>query len=299
MALIYASAVNRRMNALQKKNSADITPHSHNQHSELFQHCKQRSNEDSAIPNVFNVLNNDNNGGGVGINMVINEKKQYRKMSNAKNNAHSNPIINGTNGSDVFGGNDGSSTIKTSTNTNSGGSTNSNCNNNKAAALLQFQQQLLLQQQQQNNQQKKGTQARDQLAALFNRLVVDDSTPRSRPHRKISTPVMAQSMTASMYGNMNGEKSGGRRNSKKSSKPNSPISPNNDSKGHFFAKFGKAIRRRSVSADESMFRKRVGTVSSIDSSQGGEESLSPNTRSRKTSALNRMKERLNKWKISG
>uniref|UniRef100_A0A915M0S4 Uncharacterized protein n=1 Tax=Meloidogyne javanica TaxID=6303 RepID=A0A915M0S4_MELJA len=220
MALIYASAVNRRMNALQKKNSADITPHSHNQHSELFQHCKQRSNEDSAIPNVFNVLNNDNNG-GVGINMVINEKKQY------------------------------------------------------------------------------STQARDQLAALFNRLVVDDSTPRSRPHRKISTPVMAQSMTASMYGNMNGEKSGGRRNSKKSSKPNSPISPNNDSKGHFFAKFGKAIRRRSVSADESMFRKRVGTVSSIDSSQGGEESLSPNTRSRKTSALNRMKERLNKWKISG
>uniref|UniRef100_A0A915P562 Uncharacterized protein n=1 Tax=Meloidogyne floridensis TaxID=298350 RepID=A0A915P562_9BILA len=285
MALIYASAVNRRMNALQKKNSADITPHSHNQHSELFQHCKQRSNEDSAIPNVFNVLNNDNNGG---------------KMSNAKNNTHSNPIINGTNGSDVFGGNDGSSITKTSNNTNSGGSANSNCNNNnKAAALLQFQQQLLLQQQQQNNHQKKGTQARDQLAALFNRLVVDDSTPRSRPHRKISTPVMAQSMTASMYGNMNGEKSGGRRNSKKSSKPNSPISPNNDSKGHFFAKFGKAIRRRSVSADESMFRKRVGTVSSIDSSQGGEESLSPNTRSRKTSALNRMKERLNKWKISG
>ncbi|KAL7074660.1 hypothetical protein ACQ4LE_005769 [Meloidogyne hapla] len=293
MALIYASAVNRRMNALQKKNSADITPHSHNQHSELFQHCKQRSNEDSPIPNVFDILNNENNG------IIVNEKKQYRKMSNAKNNKHSNPIINENAGNDVFEGNGGSNTTTTnsSTYTNSGGSTNSN---NKAAALLQFQQQLLLQQQQ-NNQQKKGTQARDQLAALFNRLVVDDSTPRSRPHRKISTPIMAQSMTASMYGNINGEKTNGgrRRNSKKSSKPNSPISPNNDSKGHFFAKFGRAIRRRSVSADESMFRKRVGTVSSIDSSQGGEEGSSPNNRSRKTSALNRMKERLNKWKISG
>ncbi|KAF7638228.1 hypothetical protein Mgra_00002198 [Meloidogyne graminicola] len=111
---------------------------------------------------------------------------------------------------------------------------------------------------------------------------------------------MAQSMTTSIFNN-NKEK--GRRNSnKKSSKPNSPISP--DTKGgHFFAKFGKAIRRRSVSADEIIFRKRGGTISSIDSLKGGgggeDSSYSSNTNSRKSSALNRMKERLNKWKISG
>jgi hypothetical protein len=56
MALIYASAVNRRMNALHKKNSVDYPPsahshissqHSHNGHEIV--HCKQRSNEERVV----------------------------------------------------------------------------------------------------------------------------------------------------------------------------------------------------------------------------------------------------------
>ena len=43
MALIYASAVNRRMNALHKKHSVDIPPA---QHAHEIVHCKQRSNEE-------------------------------------------------------------------------------------------------------------------------------------------------------------------------------------------------------------------------------------------------------------
>jgi hypothetical protein len=50
MALIYASAVNRRMNALQKKHSVDMIPTAQNHHQEIA-HCKQRSNEERNLIN--------------------------------------------------------------------------------------------------------------------------------------------------------------------------------------------------------------------------------------------------------
>jgi hypothetical protein len=65
------------------------------------------------------------------------------------------------------------------------------------------------------------------------------------------------------------------------------------------ASFGRAIRRRSVSADNVVFRRRNGTNSSLDSSDNGSPAAASGGGGRKSSAFQKMKERLNKWKLSG
>lgn len=125
----------------------------------------------------------------------------------------------------------------------------------------------------------------------------------SHRRRKISTPVMVQSVTGTLTGckKVTIKVHHGIKlvlfllqQSSKEGSPDSDEDPVATAK-NLLASFGRVIRRRSVSADDAVhFRKRNGTNSSLDSSQGED---SPGAR--KTSAFQRMKERLNKWKLSG